>query len=85
MTIQAEISLYPLRTAELAPALDAFLQRLEVHHVSVNPGPMSSRLTGEAEDVFTALSAAFVESARNGAVVLVAKVSNACPVESAWS
>lgn len=79
MKIQAEVSLYPLRTPTLAPTLDLFLQRLGEKHISLTPGTMSSRVSGEAADVFNALSQAFTEAARQRDVVLIVKASNACP------
>jgi hypothetical protein len=41
MKIQAELSLYPLRTRELAPSIEAFLQRLARKDISIDPGPLS--------------------------------------------
>jgi len=79
MKIQAEVSLYPLRTTTLSPTLDLFLQRLATKKLSLTQDAMSSRLSGEAAEVFTALSEAFNEAAQQCDVVLVVKASNACP------
>ena len=78
MTISAEISLYPLRTADLSTPIGSFLDRLQETGITVEPGPMSSRITGECSEVFRALGDAFEKGAEQDEVVLVMKVSNAC-------
>jgi hypothetical protein len=40
MKIQAELSLYPLRTRELAPSIESFLRGLARKDISIDPGPM---------------------------------------------
>jgi uncharacterized protein YqgV (UPF0045/DUF77 family) len=81
MTIQAEISLYPLKTARLQPVLDRFLERLDQHDIEIVEGAMSSRVRGGTTDVFAALSDAFSAVAEDHSVVLILKASNACPAE----
>ena len=44
---------------------------------------MSTRISGDAEDVFDALRNAFVRLAKEGQVVLTVKASNACPEDVA--
>ncbi|MFA4944793.1 MAG: YkoF family thiamine/hydroxymethylpyrimidine-binding protein [Lentisphaeria bacterium] len=79
MNVQAEISLYPLRTNELGQAIGNFLGELKAAGLTVQPGNMSSVVAGEAGAIFSAVAAAFKAAAENGQVVLVMKVSNACP------
>ena len=78
MKIDAEVSLYPLRNADLSKPIGAFLDRLQETGLKVDPGSMSSHITGECSDLFRALGDAFQKGAEEGDVVLVMKVSNAC-------
>ena len=79
MNVQAEVSLYPLRTDRLGDAIDAFAGELRRTGLTVRTGSMSSALAGDAEEVFAALGRAFQHAAEAHEVVLVVKVSNACP------
>lgn len=85
MIVQAEVSLYPLRTMKLEPALDAFRDGLDAHPVAIETGTMSSRIQGEAGDVFAALSEGFAAVAEKNQAVLIVKISNACPSEAETS
>lgn len=78
MKIDAEVSLYPLRNADLSKPISRFLGRLQKTGLKVEPGPMSSHITGECSDLFQAVGDAFEKGAEEGEVVLVIKVSNAC-------
>lgn len=80
MKVQAEVSLYPLRTPELNEAIGRFLSELEEGGLEVCPGNMSTTVSGDAEKLFAAMGKAFESVAHKDAVVLVLKVSNACPV-----
>jgi len=79
MNIQAEVSLYPLRTSELGEAIDSFVNVLERAGLTMRKGNMSTALSGDVEAVFTAVASAFTTVADAGQVVLILKVSNACP------
>jgi len=79
MNVQADISLYPLRTDHLGHAIKTFLDEMTAGGLTVQPGKMSSMVAGEVDTVFSSLAAAFKAAAENGQVVLVTKVSNACP------
>lgn len=79
MKIQAEVSLYPLRTAALMESIESFLGHLRRRGLSVEIGPMSSRISGECRNMFYALSEALEAVGRESDVVLTVKVSNACP------
>ena len=80
MKIQAELSLYPLKTKELAPSIESFLRAIARKGISVDPGPMSTIVTGESRAVFRAISKGFEKVAKGDEIVLIAKVSNACPL-----
>ena len=81
MKIQAEVSVYPLRTEELSGSIDAFCRSLTDDGLELVFGPMSTRVSGESEEVFDAIKRAFDKIARHYEVVLNVKLSNACPVE----
>ena len=79
MFIQAEISLYPLGTANLDTAIGSFIDALSRPGVFVAPGNMSTVVEGEMADVFEALQAAMTAASEQDHVVMVLKMSNACP------
>jgi uncharacterized protein YqgV (UPF0045/DUF77 family) len=79
MEVSCQFSIYPLGTAELAPAIEAGLAALAGHGLVVEPGAMSTQVRGPLDEVFGGLADAFRAAARGG-TVLVATVSNACPV-----
>lgn len=79
MFIQAEVSLYPLGTADLDRAIGTFIDALSRSGVVVAPGNMSTVVEGEMADVFAALQAAMTAASKHDHVVMVLKMSNACP------
>ena len=79
MKVRAEISMYPLRVTELSRPVDEFCRILQAEGLEVQIGPMSSSVTGECEDLFKALQEAFERLAEKYQVVMVSKISNACP------
>lgn len=85
MNVQVEISLYPLRTDDLGNAIEAFLRDVRAADLTVQPGNMSSTLSGDVNAVFSTMGEAFAAAAEEGQVVLVMKVSNACPAGQAPS
>jgi uncharacterized protein YqgV (UPF0045/DUF77 family) len=80
MNIAAQVSLYPLGQARLGPAINAVLAIFAEHGLVVEPGAMSSVISGETAALFAALQAAFTHVAAQGQVVMVVTLSNACPV-----
>ena len=78
MNIQAEVSLYPLRTEELAGPIETFCQTLVQSGLEVQPGAMSTRVSGDCEGLFAGLGRAFGQIAEHHDAVLVIKVSNCC-------
>jgi len=79
MNIQAEVSIYPLRTGAVGPIVEQFLTHLRRPGVCVDVGPMSSRVVGDLPEVFAALAEAFARIGADQDAVLIVKASNACP------
>jgi uncharacterized protein YqgV (UPF0045/DUF77 family) len=80
MIVSAQISLYPLRQEQLSPAIREMQDALAAAGLYVTPGPMSTLVTGDSEVMFHILQTAFERAAAACHVVLVATISNACPV-----
>lgn len=80
MIISAQVSLYPLGQESLSPRIGEFCARLRRAGLEPAVGPMSTVVAGEADALFPALQAAFVEAAEAGPVVMALTVSNACPL-----
>ena len=78
--VTAQLSLYPLGQADLAPAIEAALAALRAHGLPVQVGAMSTMTWGEDTVVFAALRDAFAAAATHGGAVLQVTVSNACPL-----
>jgi uncharacterized protein YqgV (UPF0045/DUF77 family) len=78
--IAAQVSIYPLRQPSLAPMIDTALQVFQDHGLDVQPGAMSSLVTGDDKALFAGLREAFARATEQGEVVMVVTVSNACPV-----
>ena len=79
MKIQAELSLYPLKTDLIEDGVRNFIKELSQSGVSVVPGHMSTLVAGESEDVFRVVGECFEKACRADKNVLVVKFSNACP------
>lgn len=79
MRIQAELSLYPLKTDRLDETVGDFIRELAKPGISVSPGRMSTLVHGECETVLRIVGDCFARVCRHGKVVLVVKYSNACP------
>ena len=77
--VTAQISLYPLGRARLAPSIDRALETLRRKGLEVDAGAMSTLVSGATAELFPALQAVFEEASAGGDVVLVVTVSNACP------
>ena len=79
MRVQAQISLYPLRRPDLAEPITRFVELIRKQGLDVEISPMSTQVTGDSKALFAGLSEAFQDAAGRGNVVLLLKVSNACP------
>jgi len=83
VNVQAEVSLYPLRSPRLSEPISKFCAALMKSGLRVEIGSMSTSLSGEVDQVFDSLKSAMAEIGQDHEVVLVVKVSNACPADSA--
>ncbi len=79
----AQVSLYPLRSGHVSPSIEQALRVFRAHGLAVRPGDMSTLVTGDNEDVFRSLKELFEQAARQGDVVMVVTLSNACPMSEA--
>jgi uncharacterized protein YqgV (UPF0045/DUF77 family) len=82
MRVQAEVSLYPLRTRELSGPIGTFCEGLRSHGLAVQTRSMSTFATGEAGDLFAALREGFEGLAQEHELVMDVKISNACPQQA---
>jgi tRNA-Thr(GGU) m(6)t(6)A37 methyltransferase TsaA len=80
--IAAQVSLYPLGQEALSPAIDEALRIFREHSLEVEPGAMSTMISGDDDTIFAALQEAFRRVAEQRRVVMVVTFSNACPVPS---
>ncbi len=79
MKVQAEVSLYPLRTRKLSGPVDEFCEVLRSHGLHAETRSMSTLIVGESEGLFAALKEGFDVAARRAEIVIDCKISNACP------
>lgn len=79
--ISAQVSLYPLRQANIAPAINDALRIFQEHGLEITPGTMSSVIVGDDAAIFTALQIVFRKTAEQGDIVMVTTFSNACPIK----
>lgn len=79
MSISAQVSLYPLRRAELSPTIDRATDAFRKRGLRVSAGDMSTVVVGDCDAVFAALKDAFRKTAEQGDIVMVVTISNACP------
>ena len=79
MNIQAEISLYPLRTDHIGNIISRFAEELRVNGLKPETGAMSTIVKGECQKVFSAVERAFAVCGNQTDIVLIFKASNACP------
>jgi uncharacterized protein YqgV (UPF0045/DUF77 family) len=71
--------MYPLRVTDLSRPIDEFRRTLEAKGLEVQMGPMSSSVAAESKELFNALQEAFERLAEEYQVVMISKISNACP------
>ena len=80
MDVAAQVSLYPLRQPGISSQIERALAIFREHELQVIPGPMSTVVWGDYDRMFDALKQAFQVTAEQGETVMVATVSNACPI-----
>jgi uncharacterized protein YqgV (UPF0045/DUF77 family) len=78
--VSAQVSIYPLRQEDLAPAIARFGRVLAERGLDPQVGAMSTMVSGDLGMVFSGLQSAFAEACRAGPLVMTLTVSNACPV-----
>ncbi len=79
MKVQAEISIYPLRTKSVSEAVTEFVEIFKGQDLDVSTSAMSTFAVGEAEQLFAGCEKGFERLAEKYDVVLSMKISNACP------
>jgi uncharacterized protein YqgV (UPF0045/DUF77 family) len=79
MRVQAEVSLYPLKTGKLSGPVEEFCQVLRSHGLHIETGSMSTFIAGESKGLFDALREGFEVLAQRNEIVIDCKISNACP------
>jgi quercetin dioxygenase-like cupin family protein/uncharacterized protein YqgV (UPF0045/DUF77 family) len=79
-SMTAQVSLYPLRQEDLAPAIDAAIDVWRSRGLDVEPGAMSTLIAGDDGTLWEALRDAFAVAAMQSETVMVVTVSNACPL-----
>ena len=79
MKVQAEVSLYPLRTEKLSGPVAEFCQVLRLRGLYVETRSMSTFVSGELGLLFEALREGFEILGCKTDIVVDLKISNACP------
>ena len=79
MIIQAELSLYPLRTEHIGNIISRFADELRANGIKPETSAMSTVVKGECRAVFAAVERAFEACGDKADIVLIFKASNACP------
>ena len=81
MKVQAEISIYPLRTKSVSEPIKEFCKILRFHGLEIKTTAMSTFIKCESRGLFKACDEAFEQLAKKHEVVMNMKVSNACPLD----
>ena len=76
----AQVSIYPLRQTSISDAISEALAAFRSIGVEVRPGAMSTVIAGNEGAVFAALREGYRAARAQGDVVMVATLSNACPM-----
>jgi uncharacterized protein YqgV (UPF0045/DUF77 family) len=79
MEVGCQFAVYTLGARRLSPGIAAALAAVRARGLRPEPGPMSTQVEGPVDQVFAALSDAFVAAAGEACVMTVT-VSNACPL-----
>jgi len=76
----AQISIYPLRKTSISDTISEALAAFQTSDVEVHPGALSTVIAGTEDAVFAAMREGFRAARAQGDVVMVATLSNACPM-----
>jgi len=79
MIISVEISYYPL-TNDFSAPVNELLDLLEKSKLQVEPGKMSTIITGQFSEVFKLLESSLYKLFEKYPSVFTMKVSNTCPL-----
>jgi uncharacterized protein YqgV (UPF0045/DUF77 family) len=79
LTLSAQISVDPLRQRRLSPTIDQVVAICRAHGLGVVPGPMSTMVMGNDDDLFAALKEAMRSTSARRESFMVVTLSNACP------
>jgi uncharacterized protein YqgV (UPF0045/DUF77 family) len=80
MSVEVEVSLYPVTGGYAAHPVHDFVEVLKNHGCAVETTPLSSIVTGEPSQVFDALREGYEQASCKGGCVMVAKACNVCPL-----
>jgi uncharacterized protein YqgV (UPF0045/DUF77 family) len=78
--ISAQVSLYPLGREDFIEPIDAFIEVVAESGLDHEVHSMSTVVTGDDEEVYRVIQAAFAHATTYGQVVMVLTVTNACPI-----
>lgn len=78
MQVSCQFAVYPLGVSRLSPGIKGAVAAMGARGLRPEPGVMSTYVVGPVYEVFAALADAYVAAAE-GACVMTATVSNACP------
>lgn len=79
MQVQAEISLYPIGRPDPLPSILQLIGDLERAGLHVEPGPLSTLVSGDCRVLFDALAFACETVGRTGRHALVIKILSSPP------
>ncbi|CUS76537.1 YKOF-related Family [Candidatus Kryptonium thompsonii] len=80
MAVALQISLYPLRQMDIIEPIDKVIDVFKSYGLETHVGSMSTLVYGDDEKVFKALQEAYAKASEFGEFVMVATLSNACPL-----
>lgn len=80
MPVALQISLYPLRQMDIIEPINSFIEIFKTHGLETHVGSMSTLVYGDDDKVFRALQEAYKKATEFGEIVVVATLSNACPL-----
>ena len=81
MKVQAEISIYPLRTKSVSEPIKEFCEILYANGLETKITSMSTFISGESKDLFKACDEVFKQLTQKYEIVMNMKISNACPLD----
>ena len=81
MKVQAQISIYPLKTESVSEPINEFCRILKDKGLKVETQTMDSLVIGESETIFKSVQEAFEQLTQKYQIVMNMKISNACPLD----